>query len=125
MAGPFKIFMGILICGLIVAWWYRGDIRQRWEGAEVTKTRLFQWKNSEGNTSFSDRAGSPGAGVVVVDTSRITPLTPVKTQAKAPPEKSGDLSLQEFGKEMQAKQLEFREKQMQMVLDGKVPDPRR
>ena len=63
--------------------------------------------------------------MVVVDTSRITQLEPVKAPVKAQPEKTGDLSLQEFGREMQAKQLEFREKQMQAVLDGKTPDPRR
>ena len=125
MASPLKIFTALVVVCLAVAWWYRDDIQQHRAGAESTKTRLFQWRNSDGNTSFSDRAGSPGAGVVVVDTSRITQLEPVKAPVKAQPEKTGDLSLQEFGREMQAKQLEFREKQMQAVLDGKTPDPRR
>lgn len=167
MAGPLKIFMWMLVVSLAVAWWYRDDLKQRWAGAEATKTRLYQWKNSEGNTSYSDRAESTGAGVVVVDTSRITPLEPVQPQSevsrelslresgrevhaptgisdragglgaggssswikplgptKAPPA-TGDLSLQEFGREMQAKQLEFREKRMQAILDGKTQDPRR
>lgn len=138
-----------LIAGVAAGgWWKRDALRQKLSGAEAAKpATVYSWGGRDGAPVFSDQKGSPAARRVDVDTSRIGRLEPVRPPpesaserrrpgpesapgkgavgaVKDPDRVKKEFYLQKLGREMQEKQLEIREKQMNAVIDGDTSQKR-
>lgn len=133
----------LVIAAVAGAAWVKQDALKAWWTAAAPPTpvqqRVYTSRDAEGNVQFTEKPTGRQNGTVMVDTSKIGRLEPVKppVTAKPDPVKAAGtgspqrspagpgaqaavdpLYLQKLGKEMQQKQLEIREKQMDKVIYG-------
>ncbi len=127
----------LVIAAVAGAAWVKQDALKAWWTAAAPPTpvqqRVYTSRDAEGNVQFTEKPTGRQNGTVMVDTSKIGRLEPAKpdpvkaADARSPhrspagpgaPTAVDPLYLQKLGKEMQQKQLEIREKQMNQVIYG-------
>lgn len=134
--------MLILVMAAGAAGWFKQDELRAWWAAAArpapVQQRVYTYRDAEGHVQFTEKPTGRQSGTVLVDTSKIGRLEPVKPPAAPEPAKAAPaarppqrspaeppapaavdpLYLQKVGREMQKKQLELREKQMDKAIYG-------